>query len=252
MNGDRGRSLAARREALRRSLREPLPGQAAHRHAWPEDLPGRLDPPDVEDYRCAAVLIALFGTEEDLPPLRSGRRREIEVGRDAAGCRFPLIRRREEPGPHGGQIALPGGRCDRGEAPVDCALREADEEVGLAPGQVEVLGTLTPVPVAVSRNRIVPVVGWVHPSTVHWRGQDDEVEEVLFADPDRLAAEGPRRVPRLWKDGEVRAVPAWMVPASGDAEDRTAQSAVVWGATAIILAEFLSLWRGLACPSGDF
>ena len=244
---DRPPAPPPRREALRQALAGPLPGRSAQRQAWPDDLPGRLDPPDAATFRCAAVLIALFEADRPPPPVGRGAALHLPGVTGSAHVRFPLIRRPEDPGPHGGQIALPGGRCEPGETPAECALREAEEETGIRRTQVEILGTLTPVSVAVSRNRIVPLVGWVRPSTLAWRGQEGEVEEILFADPDRLCLEGPRRVPQRWRDGLVRDVPAWVVPAEGGGDDdpHEARAAVIWGATAIILAEFLFLWRAL-------
>ncbi len=61
------------------------------------------------------------------------------------------ITEREEPGllllhrpttmrAHAGQVALPGGRIDTGETPVEAALREAEEELGIDPAQVRVIG----------------------------------------------------------------------------------------------------------------
>ena len=67
---------------------------------------------------------------------------------------------------HSGQVAFPGGRADPGDAtPADTALREAQEEVGLAPEFVEVLGSLSTY-VTGSSFIITPVVGLVRPDCV--------------------------------------------------------------------------------------
>lgn len=64
---------------------------------------------------------------------------------------------------HPNQISFPGGRVEGGDQNrIDTALREAQEEIGLAPAHVEVLGML-PVHEMSSGFRISPVIGWVEP-----------------------------------------------------------------------------------------
>jgi 8-oxo-dGTP pyrophosphatase MutT (NUDIX family) len=62
---------------------------------------------------------------------------------------------------HTGQVSLPGGRLDAGESIEQAALREAHEEVGVRPSEVEVLGRLTSLPVFVSGHMLHPVVGTI-------------------------------------------------------------------------------------------
>lgn len=204
--------------ALRRVLALPLPGRAAQKAAWPDDLPGRSDPLEEENYGPAAVLLALC------------------PARFPADFSIPLIRRSDGMPHHAGQISLPGGVCHAGEDWQDCALREAEEEIGLSPACVDVLGPLTPVPVSVSRYRIHPIVGWVAepPPFVPLAA---EVVEILSADPDTLSREGPRGFVHRSRSERVFDAPAYLVA------DSRGQEARVWGATAIILAEFLALWR---------
>jgi 8-oxo-dGTP pyrophosphatase MutT (NUDIX family) len=206
-------------------LGAPLPGRAAQRAAWPDDLPSRLEEAAAEatSFEPAAVLLALLERADGI-------------------VFFPLIRRPPGGRTHAGQVSLPGGGCHADETPPGCALREAEEEIGLSPGAVEILGRLSPVPVPVSRYQISPFVGWVADPTLSSRRESDwtieraEVVSVLHADPDRLAADPPRRVPRRLHDGRVLGVPAFRVCGPHGTEE-------VWGATAIILAEFLAVWR---------
>jgi 8-oxo-dGTP pyrophosphatase MutT (NUDIX family) len=78
---------------------------------------------------------------------------------EAGATGFLLTRRADNLRSHGGQWALPGGRCDDGEAPVAAALRELDEELGLALGADRVLGLLDDYPTR-SGYLITPVVVW--------------------------------------------------------------------------------------------
>ena len=80
----------------------------------------------------------------------------------AEGISVLLTRRAETLRQHTGQIAFPGGRCDPGETPWQTALREAEEEIGLAPSLVEAAGLLSPYE-TVTGYRVVPVVGFVRP-----------------------------------------------------------------------------------------
>lgn len=91
---------------------------------------------------------------------------------------FPLIRRNEYPGVHSGQIALPGGRCEPGETFEQTALREAHEEVGIAPDCVLILGALHPLYVPPSNFEIHPFVGYVSERPV-WRPDPYEVAELI-------------------------------------------------------------------------
>jgi 8-oxo-dGTP pyrophosphatase MutT (NUDIX family) len=207
--GMKGRAVIDR---LRTELGLPLPGPAAHSRALP---PGyrREQPSPGTPITGAAVLLALH--------------------HDATTERFsfPLIRRPDSMERHAGQIALPGGVIDAGESPASCALREAEEEIGLDPDRVEILGQLTSFIIPVSGYRVTPFIGSVVQAAAY-RAQEAEVMRILIADPDRLADEGPRLTLPHERDGVVHAFPAYDV----DGER-------VWGATALILAEFLEIWR---------
>jgi 8-oxo-dGTP pyrophosphatase MutT (NUDIX family) len=144
-----------------------------------------------------------------------------------------LTRRAAHLRSHTGQVAFPGGRLEAGEEPVAGALREAHEEIGLDPDQVEVLGELAPLATVSSGSRITPFVG-----ALPWRPQVSpnpaEVARVFDVSLAELLADGVYREER------------WDLPGQGDRpmhffelEDET-----VWGATARILTELLELVVG--------
>jgi len=83
----------------------------------------------------------------------------LEADAAADGTAFVLTRRASSLRSHRGQWALPGGRCDAGETPVTAALRELQEELGVALGEQHVLGLLDDYPTR-SGYLITPVVVW--------------------------------------------------------------------------------------------
>lgn len=94
-----------------------------------------------------------------------------------AGASVLLTRRADTLARHTGQIAFPGGRLDPGETAVQAALREADEEVALDPGTVEVLG-LSDAYETGTGFLVTPVIGWLDRPPVT-RPSPDEVAEVF-------------------------------------------------------------------------
>ncbi len=100
-----------------------------------------------------------------------------------------FTRRSEQLADHGGQIAFPGGRAEAGDSgPLQTALREACEEIGVPPGSVRPLGILEPVDTT-SGFRVWPVVGVLR-SPVEPRPSSPEVAEGFWIPLDWLAAEG--------------------------------------------------------------
>lgn len=135
------------------------------------------------------------------PPAGRGRRAAVLLlfGEGPFGPDILLIQRSMLGRRHAGQPAFPGGGVDPGDdGPIGAALREAQEETGLDPAGVTVVGTMPEVYVARSANRVTPVLAWWHtPCPVHPAAPDevDAVERVPIAelvDPrNRLRLRGP-------------------------------------------------------------
>jgi 8-oxo-dGTP pyrophosphatase MutT (NUDIX family) len=149
----------------------------------------------------------------------------------ADGPRIVLTQRTAHLADHAGQISLPGGRMEPCDAdPVATALREAHEEVGLAPEHVEVLGHLEPYE-TVTGFLIRPVVGWIEPPVV-LAPDPFEVAEV-FELPLRFALDpANHRRDAYERDGRRRQF--YVLPY---------EHRYIWGATAGIL---VNLARRLA------
>lgn len=137
-----------------------------------------------------------------------------------------LTRRRDDMRRHAGEISFPGGRTDPGDvSPTATALRESDEELGLPPENVEVLGALSPVGTFVTNYLIYPVVGWIR-RPGEWLISPHEVDSVLELDVGALRAGHARQ--RLVRHG---------IPF--DTDTYTVDDHLVWGATGRILGELL-------------
>jgi 8-oxo-dGTP pyrophosphatase MutT (NUDIX family) len=138
---------------------------------------------------------------------------------------------------HPGQVSLPGGAVDPGESIEAAALREAEEEVGLARAGVRVLGHLTPLHIPVSGFVLHPVVG-VAARRPAMRPEPGEVERIIEAPVHHLL--DPRRHHRVnqRRDGVEFEMPYF------DLEGEQ-----VWGATAMVLAEFAALLGVTVSPA---
>jgi 8-oxo-dGTP pyrophosphatase MutT (NUDIX family) len=167
------------------------------------DAPGNTD---------AAVLVPLYVDRGDLHAVFTRRRGDLRR--------------------HAGEISFPGGRQEVPDEDLrETALREAEEEIGLAADAVELVGALPPTGTFVTSYRIHPFVGVIAPGHA-WTPQPSEVEEVLeLSLPDLVRGHESRR---LLRRGVPIKTPTYTV---GDS--------FVWGATARIVEQLLERLRPL-------
>jgi len=202
-------------DMIEAGLRKPLPGLKAQLRMAPR--PGSLKPPSPESKpRKSGVLILLF------PSLKTG---EL--------C-LVLTRRTESVADHKGQISLPGGAVDPDDPSIAyTALREACEEVGVCGENIRILGSLTPIYIPPSDFCVQPYVAHLsHPP--QFEPQPKEVAEIIEVPLPYLLDEKNIVVEEWLFDEEVKQVPFFNI-----------YGRKVWGATAVVLSEFVAILEGL-------
>jgi len=211
-------SFSAIVAALDAALARPLPAGVAHlrmaprpRRPWPDGF-------DRARIRDAAGLVLITPIDDR--------------------AHVVLTVRAPNLGRHGGQVSLPGGVIEPGEAHEAAALREAHEEVGLDRANVRILGRLTAIEIPVSGFRLHPVVG-VAPQRPSFTAADAEVAQILLIAIDELMSPGCLTAVERPRGDQVVVAPTFRI---GGHE--------IWGATAMVLAELLVL-LGWQPPPAD-
>src|SRR3954453_1797935 len=145
---------------------------------------------------------------------------------DSGDLHTVFTKRREDLSHHAGEISFPGGRQDFPEEDLRLtALREAEEEIGLPPNEVEVVGALPPVGTFVTNYKIHPFVGVIKPGHA-WVPQPTEVDAVLeLSIPDLISG---FEMKRLIRKGVPFRTPTYSV-----------DDILIWGATARITEHLL-------------
>ncbi|WP_217178669.1 CoA pyrophosphatase [Streptomyces sp. AC495_CC817] len=174
-------------------------------------------PPADEGAHAASVLV-LFGRLDSIP----ARSDELTV---AADLDVLLQRRAATLSSHPGQVSFPGGRREEQDADaVATALREAEEETGLDPAGVEVLATLSELPLAASNHLVTPVLGWWRSPSRVAAVDHAETVEVFRVPVAQLLDPGIRFTSTISRMGRTWKGPAFDVDGT-----------IVWGFTAMVL-----------------
>ncbi len=204
-------------QQLKTRLQHPLPGLPAQLEmAPPARGTGELVIPD--NARHSAVLVLLYPHEER--------------------PHVAFMKRADDGHVHSGQISFPGGKVEEGDRDyTHTALREAEEELGIPPKEVEVLGRLTDMYIPVSNFLVVPNLGVMHerPDFVI---DPVEVAQVVEVGLDVFQQHEVRAVRKIeqrtrWGHYETRS-PSFKIGEH-----------IIWGATAMMLNELLTIVEGL-------
>ena len=194
-------------------LSQDLPGRKAQIEMAPEPVDGgnvrEMNPPS--SVNKSSVLILLFPNEDE----------EFEL----------VLTLRSHDIDHGGQISFPGGRVEKGESLRQTALREAKEEIGVSPDTVTIIGELSELYVSHSNNLVTPVLG-VTDRKPHFNINPAEVEEVFAIELHSLLHKKNITVEDWNLHSYTYRVPYWDI-----------HQVPLWGATAMMLNEFLDLYR---------
>jgi len=196
---------------LKQELIKKLPGtevqwEMASSDRMIKNFPRKPGP----DARVAAVLILLYPDKGVIHTL--------------------FMQRHNYDGVHGGQISFPGGKKEPADKDIiDTALREAEEETGVDRSAISVIGTLTPLFIPVSNMIVTPVIGWTKekPAFVH---QPEEVVYLIEAELKRFLDPGIIKIKPFEIRGELI-----------DIRYFDYDGHVIWGATAMILNELLTI-----------
>ena len=146
------------------------------------------------------------------------------------GPHVVFAKRTEDVAHHKGQFSFPGGIVETWDGSrLETALREAQEEIGLPPSAVEVLGTLDDTETRATQFVITPFVGIIS-QPVRYTPDGKEIERVLEVPLEALLDPANFRVEMWERNGEVQ--PVYFYEYDGE---------TIWGATARILKQFLDL-----------
>lgn len=190
-----------------------LPGQEAHDAMMPSirrSMP--MDLSKIPDAKLSSVLLLLYPHKGKLI--------------------FPLTKRHDYNGTHGGQISLPGGKHEGNETRIQTALREAEEEVGVNQKKIEVIGTLTEMYIPPSNFKVLPVLGILseQPTFVKEAFEVDKIIEVSVDEVIDTSSHNVMDMPV--RNMTLKDTPYFEI-----------QGHVVWGATAMILNELAELLK---------
>jgi len=201
---------------IRTALSEPLPGTLSHGKMAPPHRPVELRIPMEGDHvRASAVLILLWPNDD-----------QIDI---------VFILRPEYDGVHSNQIAFPGGKHEKQDVDfIATALREAQEEVGINPETVTILGQLTPLFIQPSQFLVYPIVGFtiIPPLFIP---DPVEIKEVIpchlfdFLKQDSFTIQDLKVGGRILSD-----IPCYKIG-----------ERLIWGATAMIFSELLDIIKPL-------
>jgi 8-oxo-dGTP pyrophosphatase MutT (NUDIX family) len=198
---------------LKERLQKPLPGDVAHKYMMAQPIGQRFKMQYEKPPKNGAVMIALYPDEGKIY--------------------FPLMQRPPYQGIHGGQVSLPGGKQEESDHDlIETAIRETFEEIGVKISDNEVIGSLSDLNVTASNFIVKPIISILKKKPDFIR-DPREVEQIFHAEVQHLIHPQTLQETELTVAQEVRLKAPFF-----NIEDK-----VVWGATAMILSEFVEILK---------
>lgn len=197
---------------IQNSLSLPLPGERAHREMLSAQRMKELNTfthisPPVD----SAVLIMLYKKDNE--------------------WYIPFIKRAIDNHVHSGQIALPGGKAEIFDSNLQMtAVRETYEEIGIPQEDIAILGELTPLYIPPSNYQVYPFIGYCSNPNPIFKPDNKEVQHIIHI-PVKQFSE-----PRIRQDRDFNVKQLHFSSPCFEIEND-----VIWGATAMIINEFLAL-----------
>ncbi len=199
-------------------LKGDLPGVSAHELMAPYQRKTANDiVVEKKEHRRAATLMLLYPKKSE--------------------WYFALMLRPDYDGVHGGQVSFPGGKIEQGETPEQAAIRECEEEIGIDQESIQLLGKLTDVYIPPSNILVNPFIGYI------------DYEPVFY--PDAVEVEQVLEVPlkdvfnqELVKQKKVKVGRYSDQPFTIEVPYFEFCYQTVWGATALMIAEFREMLNG--------
>jgi len=199
-------------EILQLKLTEELPGPNSHAKLAPSGRSIQFNPP--ENAKEAATMLCLYEKENSIQTIF-------------------IKRATHERDKHPGQISFPGGRIEKDESIQQAALREVYEEIGIEAEYLQILGNLTPIYIPVSNFVVYPTVAWLTHSDIKMVRQESEVASIHKISIDSFLDE------RVLTTKKHRTFADFMI----EAPCFVVEDIVIWGATSMILNEFLDVYK---------
>lgn len=206
------RMIFAWKESIKKALQPPLPGEGAQLLMAPSVRLTGHGSVDRAQARYSSVLILIYPTHHHI--------------------RVPFIQRPDYPGIHGGQVSLPGGKCELDDSSFwETALRETREELGIDTSEIEFLGELSQIYIPNSNYIVAPQVGFL-PARPVFNPNPYEVAELFEVSVKDFFQPLKIRTFERKVNGQALTAPYFDV-----------NGKQIWGATAMMLSELIEAFK---------